>query len=400
MNSDAQQRAALRRHLGLDNSASDMNEMEKLTLKPNYYFYSRQRHGPQPITISTGTSRSYAPSGVSFFIERSPPTTQPKICSLKSCSCPFQSGHYRVAITPAMSGLASENADLFHVSCLEKIADLSKPAYFSCIEPFTRLTGGTQADGDYLCAGAVERLVLEWKARRIWKTMMYTDGTCNNLHVCDEKHDDDVPNIEEDDDDESCDDSCDNDSSMDDSEDDDDEGSDDDDEEEYVSDNDDVDDDDDEINEASKNKRALNLPPLPNNQNLISPLFLDLWHNAGSSRFNSRGHIPGMQQHEYFNLLTLLAPWESEGPGDNNEWNIFDALLGKKDNQEKADRKNKSNELSAILSKWERWVELVHSPENSLTPQQMDEKKSIGEKGCRAIKRLAVIPMPQTLWQF
>lgn len=43
---------------------------------------------------------------------------------------------------------------------------------------------------------------------------------------------------------------------------------------------------------------------------------------------------------------------------------------------------------------------LVLSQDSSLNEDQLIEKASIGPKGCRAIKRLAVIPARQSCWHF
>jgi hypothetical protein len=107
----------------------------------------------------------------------------------------IESGRYRIAMMPAMSGPtyhAAKNAskslqiwivsggakadvssDFYHVACFEKIADLSKADFLDRISPATRSTchirnlkGASIPDGNYLCEGGVERLVLEWKVQR------------------------------------------------------------------------------------------------------------------------------------------------------------------------------------------------------------------------------------------
>jgi len=48
--------------------------------------------------------------------------------------------------------------------------------------------------------------------------------------------------------------------------------------------------------------------------------------------------------HEYFLLYKELAPCESDGPGDAQEWNLFDLYLNVDDNEESLyDRPNPSD---------------------------------------------------------
>lgn len=109
-----------------------------------------------------------------FFVERSP--TGHARCKLATCGESIKSGQYRIALSPGMSSMGhytAENADLYHVACLEKIADLSKADFLDRISPVMRSTygirkikGSSILDGSYLCEGAVERLVLQWKVQR------------------------------------------------------------------------------------------------------------------------------------------------------------------------------------------------------------------------------------------
>lgn len=136
-----------------------------------------------------GMPRSRFPPKIQplFFVERSP--TARARCMLATCSESIKSGQYRIALSPGMSSMGhytAENAgkpqaifrgpmvpplkwciDLYHVACLEKIADLSKADFLDRISPVMRSTygirkikGSSILDGTYLCEGAVERLVL------------------------------------------------------------------------------------------------------------------------------------------------------------------------------------------------------------------------------------------------
>lgn len=54
--------------------------------------------------------------------------------------------------------------------------------------------------------------------------------------------------------------------------------------------------------------------------------FTDLLHNAGSSKYMPQ-EIPDLDSYEYNLLRTRLAPVESDGPEDTEEWNLFDEYL-------------------------------------------------------------------------
>lgn len=63
--------------------------------------------------------------------------------------------------------------DFYHISCFEKIADLSQSAFLDRINPVTRYSfklrgvrGASILDGNYLVNGGAERLILEWKVTR------------------------------------------------------------------------------------------------------------------------------------------------------------------------------------------------------------------------------------------
>ncbi|SZF05733.1 unnamed protein product [Blumeria hordei] len=401
MDPDGQQRALLRKHLGLDCPTPDPNTTEKFLPKLN------------PIQPPT-THLSIRHSNVSFFIERCPPSSQTTKCALNSCSRNFTCGRYRVAVTPSMTELSPQNAeckyfdyvlskdevpgvrsrgltnpiDLYHISCFEKIADLSDPAYFTRIEPFTRHTGVGVPDGNYMCAGAVERLVIEWRLRRVrWKRMLERRMEIMNkdMNVLQEGEDDDESDYEiEDQEMNDIEDIDESESIIDEFEDD-----------EYGE----IYEDEEDVSDEIQGTVSVSLI----NQHLSNPLFFDLWQNAGSSRFKSRGRVPGMQQDQYNLLLKMLAPWESDGPNDTEEWNLFDTFMEKEDLSDLSIEKGfkgKKCDLSIMIEKWERWSELVRTPDVSLTHSQLLEKLSIGEKGRRAIRRLAVIPMLQSAWNF
>jgi hypothetical protein len=60
-----------------------------------------------------------------------------------------------------------------------------------------------------------------------------------------------------------------------------------------------------------------------------------------------------MSGHEYFLLYKELAPCESDGPRDAQEWNLFGSYLNVEDNEESLyDRRD----LSDMLEHWKRDV--------------------------------------------
>lgn len=89
------------------------------------------------------------------------------------------------------------------------------------------------------------------------------------------------------------------------------------------------------------------------------PPYPDLHHllqKAGSPSFN--GKIPEhMPLPEYFTLLTVLAPNESDGSDDREVWNLFDEYLptrrpGSLDNQ---------HDLSQMLARWKAHTVSKHN---------------------------------------
>ncbi|KAJ5865867.1 hypothetical protein N7534_000420 [Penicillium rubens] len=75
--------------------------------------------------------------------------------------------------------------------------------------------------------------------------------------------------------------------------------------------------------------------------------FLALLHNAGSSKYKQLIMPTGLPHDKYYNLLVTLAPYESNGPDDTEEWNLFDTYL---DSTVKAF--NNPHDLSTMLQRW------------------------------------------------
>lgn len=78
----------------------------------------------------------------------------------------------------------------------------------------------------------------------------------------------------------------------------------------------------------------------------MSPAFDNLLRKAGSANFNHEP-VEGVNRYEHILLSTRLAPWESDGPGDEAEWNLFDEYLVVGDVEDR-------HTLSTTLKMWKR----------------------------------------------
>lgn len=80
----------------------------------------------------------------------------------------------------------------------------------------------------------------------------------------------------------------------------------------------------------------------------IAPAFDRLLRRAGSWTYQHEA-VPGMGQYEDFLLRHTLAPIESAGEGDTQEWNLFDEFVHDEENEEGLlDR----HSLSKMLNRW------------------------------------------------
>ncbi|CAP91151.1 hypothetical protein E8E15_000361 [Penicillium rubens] len=117
--------------------------------------------------------------------------------------------------------------------------------------------------------------------------------------------------------------------------------------------------------------------------------FLALLRKAGSSKYKQHMKPTGLPHDKYHNLLVTLAPYESDGPDDTEEWNLFDTYL---DSTVKAF--NDPHDLSTMLQRWHEDVALVSKDVDGLDERGRAAKARLGAKAIRALKRLSVIPMP------
>ena len=156
---------------------------------------------------------------------------------------------------------------------------MSQPDFFHRIEPVTRATfhhrnlkANNVFDGDYLCDGGAERLVLEWKVQRVnWIDKRYGIA-----------------------------------------------------------------------------------------QESMDPAFDNLLRRAGSSTFTNES-LKDISRQEEFLLLQTLAPFESDGPGDTQEWNLFDSYLNAND-----ENLYERHDLSNMLQRWQHDV-VCTSPYPNIT---------------------------------
>jgi hypothetical protein len=79
----------------------------------------------------------------------------------------------------------------------------------------------------------------------------------------------------------------------------------------------------------------------------LAPAIDNILRRAGSSNYKPQS-VPGMSGHEYFLLSHTLAPFESDGPEDNQEWNLFDSYLST--NEENL---HERHNLSNMLQRWQ-----------------------------------------------
>lgn len=81
----------------------------------------------------------------------------------------------------------------------------------------------------------------------------------------------------------------------------------------------------------------------------LNPAFRNLLYNAGSSKYVPED-VPNMDTFERHLLTTTLAPIESDGPEDDDEWNLFDEyLVAREDDPTSLDSRHT---LSATLFLW------------------------------------------------
>ncbi|KAH7092404.1 hypothetical protein FB567DRAFT_517137 [Paraphoma chrysanthemicola] len=117
--------------------------------------------------------------------------------------------------------------------------------------------------------------------------------------------------------------------------------------------------------------------------------FDDLLHRAGSASYKPAS-IEGMTDHVQFLLAHSLAPIESDGVDDEEEWDLFAQHLGTLDDLGKL---NEDFRLSDVLKKWKVSTFLARADDSRLTTKGKEAKGKLSPKAIRAYKRLASIHM-------
>ncbi|CAI6092575.1 unnamed protein product [Clonostachys chloroleuca] len=124
----------------------------------------------------------------------------------------------------------------------------------------------------------------------------------------------------------------------------------------------------------------------------LDPILHGLWYKSGSAKFTSAEKPEGMSQFEFRKLQTTLAPVESDGPEDDNEWNLFDIFMTIREDDEKCEEGKTT--LGRMLKSWRACWTLADADEEMLDEAKKKLKEILGEKFIRAVERLSQIPMP------
>jgi hypothetical protein len=80
-------------------------------------------------------------------------------------------------------------------------------------------------------------------------------------------------------------------------------------------------------------------------------------HKAGSAKYKPGAQPEGLNDYEYRNLLSNLAPYESDGAGDTDKWNLFAKCLNPT-----AEALDDPHDLSMMLQCWNDVVSLPVLP--------------------------------------
>ncbi|KAF8859944.1 hypothetical protein BDZ45DRAFT_688807 [Acephala macrosclerotiorum] len=121
----------------------------------------------------------------------------------------------------------------------------------------------------------------------------------------------------------------------------------------------------------------------------MDPDFNDLLRKSGSAKYVPKMY-PGMTTFEYMLLTSTLAPFESDGMEDEEEWNLFEEFLTV--SGDRSEDLEDRHSLSDMLEDWRKEVILATS--DNLTEHGKELKGKMSPKAIRAIERLAVTPMP------
>ncbi|RYP65480.1 hypothetical protein DL769_006303 [Monosporascus sp. CRB-8-3] len=116
----------------------------------------------------------------------------------------------------------------------------------------------------------------------------------------------------------------------------------------------------------------------------------DILHSSGRQDFH-RDKPADLSDYEYFLLTHQLAPIESDGPHEEDEWDLFDEYY-RTDNPQNI--QYQAHRLGEMLRKWQHDKVLANSFDDELDENQIQRKKDLGRRAIRAIRRLSQIPRP------
>ncbi|KAJ5111983.1 hypothetical protein N7532_000028, partial [Penicillium argentinense] len=106
---------------------------------------------------------------------------------------------------------------------------------------------------------------------------------------------------------------------------------------------------------------------------LLPANFDTLLRQAGSAVYQGTNMPHGLDQFEFYNLITTLASNESEGPDDKSEWNLFNKYL-----DSSAQALDNPHDLSSMLQHWQNDARLANSDEDKLNEVQMRARHTLG----------------------
>ncbi|KAA8651081.1 hypothetical protein EYZ11_010183 [Aspergillus tanneri] len=112
----------------------------------------------------------------------------------------------------------------------------------------------------------------------------------------------------------------------------------------------------------------------------LSADFEALLCKAGSAEYRNLARPEGMLLIKYKNLLTYLAPYESDGPGDSQEWNLFAIYL-----DSTPEALDNPHTLSIMLQRWQNDAALAGKEEHELDEAGKEARRQLGDKAVRAL---------------
>ncbi|OJJ50307.1 hypothetical protein ASPZODRAFT_13393 [Penicilliopsis zonata CBS 506.65] len=325
---------------------------------------------------------------VKFFIEVCPDKLRPDVCRHPKCQQDIDALEYRVAVQPSISSPWRNRAtEFYHLNCFEEVADFNNPNHVQRVYPLTRhnyeecrLRRRQFSRGHYLVNSGAERLIEKWKENRLALiqdvhedfhanidaalqtfTAATQAGSTATNQTDNTEAETIIPNNQfattmaaaaA-----------------------------------YAA----------SLSAASANARVADTEVETETENgtavsqpVVSELE-ELRNRAGSASYVLPNHIPGVDDFEVFLLGRVLAPIQSSGPGDTNEWNLFDAYLAPYGDGLGL------NELSEALDSYQYDQKIALKKDDQLSHEERRYKdEQLGKNAVDALCRLAPIPFEHT----